>query len=345
MKRVLMVAVFLGLVGHLQAGDVRGHVQDKESGQPLPAVNITVPGSAIGTTSDTNGNFVLSGLPAGGLSLRASLVGYKSQARYIEVSAGDTSRVDFSLQSSVLIGQPVTVTAARGRERETPATFSTLEHETLRDRYTVQDVPVLLSELPSTTFYSESGTGIGYTYLNIRGFDARRIAVMVNGIPQNDPEDHNVYWLDFPDMTASVEDIQVQRGAGSAFYGSPAIGGSVNLDDKSIRPRTLREHLCRPWQLQHPQVFRVVLLRPHRRPVRGAWTSLENTEQRIPGPGLGGFQQLLPRRHPVRFDNDHAAQFLRRTDLRRTGVLRDLQRRRHGPESPSGEPDTTPGGN
>ena len=57
---------------------------------------------------------------------------------------------------------------------------------------------MLLSELPSTTYYSESGNGIGYTYLNIRGFDARRVAVMVNGIPQNDPEDHNVYWLDVP---------------------------------------------------------------------------------------------------------------------------------------------------
>jgi len=65
--------------------------------------------------------------------------------------------------------------------------------------------------------------------LNIRGFDSRRVAVLVNGVPQNDPEDHNVYWLDFPDLAASAEDIQVQRGSGSAFYGPPAIGGSVNL--------------------------------------------------------------------------------------------------------------------
>jgi len=234
MNRVLMVAVFLGLAGGVQAGAIRGHVEDKDSRQPLPAANITVVGSVIGTTTDAQGNYVLSGLPAGKLSLRASLIGYQSQTRQIEMSIGDTLRADFVLLSSVLIGQPVTVTATRGRERETPATFSTMDHETLRDRYTVQDIPVLLSELPSTTYYSESGTGIGYTYLNIRGFDARRIAVMVNGIPQNDPEDHNVYWLDFPDMAASVDDIQVQRGAGSAFYGSPAIGGSVNLTTSSF---------------------------------------------------------------------------------------------------------------
>lgn len=229
MLLALVVGLFVGSMGGVEGGTMQGRVEDRETRQPLPAVNIMVVGSAIGTTSDAHGDFVLSGLPAGKLSVRASLVGYLSQTRYLEVSTGDTSRADFSLVSSVLIGQPVTVTATRGRERETPATFSTLDHETLRDRYTVQDVPVLLAELPSTTSYSESGTGIGYTYLNIRGFDARRIAVMVNGIPQNDPEDHNVYWLDFPDMAASVDDIQVQRGAGSAFYGSPAIGGSVNL--------------------------------------------------------------------------------------------------------------------
>jgi iron complex outermembrane receptor protein len=123
----------------------------------------------------------------------------------------------------------VTVTATRGKERETPVTLSTLEYQGLNERYAAQDIPALLSELPSTTFYSESGNNLGYTYLNIRGFDSRRIAVMVNGIPQNDPEDHNVYWLDMPDLPANLEDVQVQRGAGSAFYGPPAIGGSVNL--------------------------------------------------------------------------------------------------------------------
>ena len=93
----------------------------------------------------------------------------------------------------------------------------------------MQDVPVLLSELPSITTYSENGNGIGYNYINLRGFYQRRISVMINGVPQNDPEDHNVYWIDFPDLLASMGNIQVQRGAGSAFYGPPAIGGSVNM--------------------------------------------------------------------------------------------------------------------
>lgn len=130
---------------------------------------------------------------------------------------------------------PVIVIATQAKERETPATFSNLTSMQLKERYSTQDIPVLLSELPSVTTYSENGNGIGYNYINLRGFDQRRISVMVNGVPQNDPEDHNVYWLDFPDLLASTDNIQVQRGAGSAFYGPPAIGGSVNLVTNPFR--------------------------------------------------------------------------------------------------------------
>jgi len=124
---------------------------------------------------------------------------------------------------------PVVVTATQAVERKTPVTFSNLAPRDLRERYSLQDVPVLLAELPSVTTYSENGNGIGYNYINIRGFDQRRISVMINGVPQNDPEDHNVYWIDFPDLLASTDNVQVQRGAGNAFYGPAAIGGSVNI--------------------------------------------------------------------------------------------------------------------
>jgi iron complex outermembrane receptor protein len=130
---------------------------------------------------------------------------------------------------------PVIIMATKAKERETPATFSNLTQRQLAERYSVHDVPLLLSELPSITTYSENGNGIGYNYINLRGFDQRRLSVMINGVPQNDPEDHNVYWLDVPDLLASTDNIQVQRGAGSAFYGPPAIGGSVNLVTNPFR--------------------------------------------------------------------------------------------------------------
>lgn len=131
----------------------------------------------------------------------------------------------------------VSVTSTRAVERQTPVVFSEITRADLQERHTVRDVPDLLAQLPSMMFYSENGNGIGYTNLTMRGFDQRRIAVLVNGIPQNDPEDHNVYWINFPDMTASLQSIQVQRGAGLVNYGAAAIGGSVNMTTSNFADR------------------------------------------------------------------------------------------------------------
>lgn len=228
-RRVLVSALVVHSLSFADTGAIVGKVIDAATTKPLAGANVTLVGTTVGAATNAGGEFTISNVAAGRYDVRASFVGYASQSTTVVVSEGESTEVVLSLTVSEIVGQPIIVSATRGRERETPATFATLERQHIRERYTTQDVPVLLSELPSTTSYSEAGNNIGYTYLNIRGFDARRIAVMVNGIPQNDPEDHNVYWLDMPDLAASVEDIQVQRGAGSAFYGPPAIGGSVNL--------------------------------------------------------------------------------------------------------------------
>ena len=124
---------------------------------------------------------------------------------------------------------PVLITGTTAKERETPVTFTNIGKGLIQQRYSMQDVPVLLAEQPSMISYSDGGNGIGYNYIFLRGFDQRRLSIMVNGVPQNDPEDHNVYWIDFPDVLASSSNVQMQRGAGSAFYGPPAIGGSINI--------------------------------------------------------------------------------------------------------------------
>lgn len=237
MKAVALALFLIVAVSALsaeQSGVILGRVVEKETGKPMPGAHVALQGTSIVAAAGENGEFRLEGVEPGNYTIRVSFVGYLSFIAPITVGPGNEPPLIIALEAVILPGQPITVTATRGRERETPATFSTLERIDIRDRYTTQDIPVLLSELPSSTYYSESGNGIGYTYLNIRGFDSRRVAVMVNGIPQNDPEDHNVYWLDFPDLAASLEDIQVQRGAGSAFYGPPAIGGSVNLVTSSF---------------------------------------------------------------------------------------------------------------
>lgn len=238
MKRLLwfITAIWLCQPLWAQGGSITGVVRDGESGEALPGANVVVAGLKKGGSSDQKGEFAITNLAPGKYTLAVSFLGYKEFKTVVEVQAGATAALTVRLQPTALLGKEVTVVATRAVEGETPAAFSTLSGEQLRVRYYAQDIPAMLSELPSTTFYSESGSAVGYTYLSIRGFDQRRISVMINGIPQNDPEDHSVYWVDFPDFLANTEDIQVQRGAGSAFYGPPAIGGSVNIITSRFSP-------------------------------------------------------------------------------------------------------------
>ncbi len=108
--------------------------------------------------------------------------------------------------------EAIEVDALKGVERYTPATFENIGREEVEEKYWMQDLPMFLKGNTSINAYSESGSSIGYSYLTIRGFDQRRISILINGIPQNDPEDHQIYWVDISDITASVEDIQIQRG-------------------------------------------------------------------------------------------------------------------------------------
>ncbi|MEJ5285618.1 MAG: TonB-dependent receptor [Bacteroidota bacterium] len=124
----------------------------------------------------------------------------------------------------------ITVTSTRAIRGETPIPFSQLSYKEFISIYSTQDIPRLLSEMPSIITFSQSGNDIGYSNLTMRGFNQRRISVLINGIPQNDPEDHNVYWIDFPDFLPNVQQVQIQRGAGLNNYGQAAIGGSINLN-------------------------------------------------------------------------------------------------------------------
>ena len=223
------------LAGPALAASLTGSVVAAGSGHPVDAANLTIQGLTVSAQSDSLGRYTIANIAHGTYTVRATRVGFAAASSRVLVNE-DGADLDFSLREVVLPGEAVVVTATRAVHRETPVTFSNLTGQELENRYNTQGVPTLLSELPSSTTYSETGNNIGYTYLTLRGFDQRRISVMVNGIPQNDPEDHNVYWVNFPDLASSLEDMQVQRGSGSAFYGPAAIGGSINLVTDRFSP-------------------------------------------------------------------------------------------------------------
>src|SRR5690554_1535556 len=111
----------------------------------------------------------------------------------------------------------------------TPVAFSNLNKEELKKRNLGQDIPVLMNYLPSVVSTTDAGHGIGYTSLRVRGSDATRINVTLNGIPYNDSESHGSFWVNMPDFASSTENFQLQRGVGTSTNGSGAFGASLNI--------------------------------------------------------------------------------------------------------------------
>ena len=124
--------------------------------------------------------------------------------------------------------QEVEITATRATEL-TPIAHTNIGKEQLSKMNTGVDFPYLVAATPSVVTTSDAGTGIGYTSLRIRGTDGTRINVTANGIPVNDAESHNVFWVNMPDIASSVKDIQIQRGAGTSTNGAGSFGASINL--------------------------------------------------------------------------------------------------------------------
>jgi iron complex outermembrane receptor protein len=228
--------------------DIHGHplpgatvVLVGTSQHPLPdtaASNLSQEGTLRGGMADADGRYELR-LPGPGTHvLRATFVGYQTQVQSTTVADGTAvPPLDFRLAESVTLLDLLTVEATRAR-RLSPFTRSTVSSETLDASNLGQDVPFLLDATPSALVAADAGTGIGYTNLRIRGTDQTRINVTINGVPLNDPESHQVFWVDLPDFASSTEDIQIQRGVGASTNGAGAFGASVNLrtDHLALEP-------------------------------------------------------------------------------------------------------------
>ncbi|MFL2587550.1 MAG: TonB-dependent receptor [Flavobacteriaceae bacterium] len=122
-----------------------------------------------------------------------------------------------------------------------PFAYTNLDKEDLASRNLGQDLPIMLNYLPGVVTTSDAGAGIGYTGIRVRGSDATRVNVTINGIPYNDSESQGVYWVDLPDFTSSVSSLQMQRGVGTSTNGSGAFGASINLLTDAVSENAFAE--------------------------------------------------------------------------------------------------------
>jgi len=122
---------------------------------------------------------------------------------------------------------------------KTPVSFSNMDKKEIKYRNLGQDIPVLMNYLPSVVTTSDAGNGVGYTGIRVRGSDATRVNVTINGIPYNDAESQGTFWVNMPDFASSVESLQLQRGVGTSTNGAGAFGASLNmLTDSYARKAT-----------------------------------------------------------------------------------------------------------
>lgn len=166
---------------------------------------------------------------------------YKNLTYYMSFIFLLASFISFSqVKDTTKINQldEVLVSAVRVTSK-TPVSFSNLTKNEIKSRNLGQDIPILMNYLPSVVTTSDAGNGVGYTGIRVRGSDATRVNVTINGIPYNDSESHGTYWVNMPDFASSLESIQLQRGVGTSTNGAGAFGASLNmLTDSYARKAT-----------------------------------------------------------------------------------------------------------
>lgn len=228
--RLVAVAMMLLLQAHAQQA-LRGSVKDAKN-EPLIGATVTLVKAGTVTVTDANGNFTFPFATDGNYEVEVRFVGF--QTKRAVLSNGGENTV--SLEEAVFVTDEILVTATRALENS-PTTFNNINKATIEKQNFGQDIPFVLNWTPSLVTTSDAGAGVGYTGLRIRGSDATRINVTINGIPLNDSESQGVFWVNTPDLASSTQSIQVQRGVGTSSNGAGAFGASVNIQTNVLNEK------------------------------------------------------------------------------------------------------------
>ena len=223
-KRNLISSLLVFLMPIFLVGQsVVGVVSDGD--KPLVGANVIVEGTNLGTVSVVDGFYSID-LPAGDYDVTASFIGYSSVTNMVTVDSSDVV-VDFTLVIDAIPMSDIEVLASRADEK-TPVAYTTIDKAEMEVRLGSQDIPMILNTTPSV-YATQQGGGAGDARINVRGFNQRNIAVMINGVPQNDMENGWVYWSNWDGVGDATSSIQMQRGLSAVNLAAPSIGGTMNI--------------------------------------------------------------------------------------------------------------------
>ncbi len=215
---------------------ISGKITD-QSGTPLSGATVSI-NPSVSTVADATGKYQLGNLANGNYTLKVTYIGYQPYEKTVLLTANTV--INVSLINSTTITEEVTVSATRASSNS-PTAFTNIGKKDIDKNNSGRGFEYLLEQTPSTVVTSNAGAGIGYTSIRIRGSDATRTNVTLNGIPLNDAEDQGVYFVDLPDLASSVDNIQVQRGVGTSTNGAGAFGASINIQTTTRRDTAYAE--------------------------------------------------------------------------------------------------------
>lgn len=220
---------------------VAGRVTD-EGGAPLAGAQVVVTSTAgyqNGALAGADGRYRVEDVPAGGpYKVQIQMLGYgTSEVQVAQLAAGQTRTVDFVLSSQAVALKEIAVFATRAEERKTPVAFTDVPKVEIARKLASRDLPMVLNTTPGV-YATEQGGGAGDSRINVRGFNQRNVAVMINGVPVNDMENGWVYWSNWDGLGDATSSVQIQRGMGTSNLAVPSIGGTMNIltDAAAIRP-------------------------------------------------------------------------------------------------------------
>ena len=237
-KSMLLVSagIFLQL-SFLQAQvAVKGQIMQPDVASGIPAANIEL-SNGQSRVADDQGRFFFPKLAPGSYRVKFSSIGYKTLDTLLSTSQPEWI---IYLQRQNLLMQPIEIKAVRAGELS-PFTQTTLFQKDISKNNLGQDVPFLLNQTPSVVAHSDAGNAIGYTGIRIRGTDATRINVTLNGIPYNDAESQGVFFVNLPDFSSSVNSLQIQRGVGTSGNGTGAFGATINMNTNDTHDEVYAE--------------------------------------------------------------------------------------------------------
>jgi iron complex outermembrane recepter protein len=236
-KLFLGICMILALQYSFAQSQARGKVIDEQSLAPLPAVTVEALSVATKTTND-NGFFEFSKVPAGIIRFKFSCVGYRPLDTAVRFPGAGLILI--GLQRINLFMQPIEVKALRAGDLA-PFTKTNISKKEIEQTNLGQDLPFLLNQTPSVVINSDAGNGVGYTAIYIRGTDDSRINMTLNGIPYNDAEEQAIYFVDLPDLASSVNSIQIERGVGTSSNGAGAFGATINFSTNEFNEKAYAE--------------------------------------------------------------------------------------------------------